>query len=122
MNAGVDGSRPDREFDLPPIDLDHFSFARDLAPNRRRREVTDVDRGADRALAGIEITLDRVEGGVFHHHDHDGSGEYRRQHGVLEAVGEMLRQYAQRERAFCAERNLAHTSSSISGVLRSTFK
>jgi hypothetical protein len=49
-----------------------------------------VDGRADRAFAGIEISPNRVEGGVFHDHDHHGSGEHRRQDRVLEPVREML--------------------------------
>src|SRR5208282_3997930 len=42
------------------------------------------DGCADCALARIEIGPDCIEGGVFHHHDHDGSGEHRRQDRFLE--------------------------------------
>src|ERR1700730_1943706 len=49
-----------------------------------------VDHRGDSALARIEIGSDCVEGGVFHHHDHHGSGEHRRQDRVLEPVREMF--------------------------------
>jgi hypothetical protein len=57
-----------------PSTLRHFGLPADQAANRGRREVAHIDGGADRALAGIEISPDRVEGGVFHDHDHHGSG------------------------------------------------
>jgi Txe/YoeB family toxin of Txe-Axe toxin-antitoxin module len=57
---------------------------------RGRREMAHVDSCADCALTGIEIGLDRVEGGIFHDHDHDGSGEHRRQDRVLEPVRKMF--------------------------------
>jgi hypothetical protein len=69
-------------------------------PNRRRGEMAHVDRRADSTLAGIEIGSDRIEGGVLHDHDHDGSGEHRRQDRVLEPVRKMLGQDEKAEGAF----------------------
>jgi len=65
---------PDREVDLPPVDPCYFGLPADQASNRCRREMAHVNGGADRALAGIEIRPDCVERGVFHDHDHYGSG------------------------------------------------
>jgi hypothetical protein len=46
---------------------------------------------ADCALAGIEIGPDCIEGGVFHDHDHDGSGEHRVRRGPDSEVRPTLR-------------------------------
>ena len=74
---GAFGS-PDGELDLPPCDFRHLGLPTDLASNRCRREMAHVDGRADSAFAGIEISPNRIEGGVFHDHDHHGSGEHRR--------------------------------------------
>src|SRR5271166_788768 len=95
MRAGPDLlgalSCSDGELDLAPVDFRHLSLPGDQASNRRRREMPHVDGGANRALAWIEISPDCIEGGVFHDHDHDGSGEYWRQCRVFEPVCKMLR-------------------------------
>jgi hypothetical protein len=62
-----------------------------------------IDGCADRALAGIEIGPDRVEGGVLHDHDHHGSGKHRRQDRVIEPVRKMLRLDEEAEGAFGSE-------------------
>src|SRR6266550_8460034 len=76
MRAGTDllGTLDcsDGELDLPPVDFRHLSLPGDQASNRRRREMAHVDGRADRALTGIEISPDRIEGSVFHDHDHHG--------------------------------------------------
>src|SRR5262245_38499264 len=82
--------RPYDELDPAAIDPGHLGFAGDLPADRSRRQMADIDRRADRALAGIKIAPDRVERGVFHDHDHDRGGEHRRQGGVLEAAREVL--------------------------------
>src|SRR5258708_8513746 len=99
-----------RHLELDPlaIDLGDLRFGANGVTDRRRGKMADVDRAADRALPRLQIGPDRVEGGVFHHHDHDGRRQYLRQHRVLELVGEMPGLYAQRERAFRSRRNLAH--------------
>jgi hypothetical protein len=56
---------PDSELDLPPVDFRHLGLPGDQVSSRRRREMAYIDGGADRALAGIEISPDRVESGVF---------------------------------------------------------
>ena len=76
--------------DLAPVDFRHLGLPGDQASNRRRREMAHVDGRADRALTRIDISPDRIEGGVFHDHDHHGGGEHRRQDRVLEPVREML--------------------------------
>jgi hypothetical protein len=50
----------------------------------------NVDGRADRALAGIGISADRIESGILHDHDHHGGGEHRRRNRVLEPVRKML--------------------------------
>src|SRR5436190_9320774 len=96
------------EFDLPSLDLDDLGFGADLMADGGRGKMPDIDRGADRALARIEIWPDRGERRVFHEQDHHRRRQHLRQHGVLEAVGEMLRLYPQRERGFGSQRYLAH--------------
>jgi hypothetical protein len=59
-----------------------------------------VDGCADCALARIEIGPDCIEGGGFHDHDHDGSGEHRWQDRVLEPVRKMLGLDEEGEEAF----------------------
>src|SRR5439155_12471131 len=83
--------RPDRELDPAPIDPGHLGLARDAPTRRGRRQVSDVDMRAERALAGAENWLDGVQRRVLHDHDHDRCGQHRRQCRVLEAVGEMVR-------------------------------
>ena len=67
-----------------------------------------VDGRANRALAGIELGPDCIEGGVFHDHDHDGSGEYWRQCRVFEPVRKMLGLDEEAEGAFGSEGYLPH--------------
>ena len=73
MRAGPDllgtlgGS--DGELDLPPVDFRHLGVPGDRASNRRCREMAHVDGRANRALAGIELGPDCIEGGVFHDHE-----------------------------------------------------
>src|SRR6516164_862909 len=100
--------RADGEFDLPPVDFGHLCLAGDLPTRRCRHEMTDVYRRSDSALAGIEIGTDRVEGGVLHNHDHDRRGEHRRQHRVLESIGEVLGLNEKAEGAFGSNRDLLH--------------
>jgi len=70
--------------------------------------MTHVDARAERAFAGAQIRLDRVERRVFHHHDHDRRRQNRRQHGVLETVGEVVRSDNQDKRAFGPDWNRPH--------------
>jgi len=83
--------KPEGPTSAPPVDFRHLSLPGNQASNRRRRETAHVGGRADCALAGIEIGPDCIEGGVFHDHDHYGSGEHRRQDRVLEPVRKMLR-------------------------------
>ena len=110
MRAGTDFlgtlSCSDGELDLPPVDLRHLGLPSNQASNRRRQEMAHIDGRADCALAGIEIGPDCIEGGVFHDHDHDGSGEHRRQDRVLEPVRKMLGLDEEAEGAFGSERYL----------------
>jgi len=78
------------KFDPPPVDFGDFGLTCDDAPYYSRGEMADIDFGANRAFAGVEIGLDRVERGVLHDHDHDRRREYRRQSRILEPVREML--------------------------------
>src|SRR5215472_14559093 len=78
------------KFDPPPIDFGDFGLTCDDAPYYSRGEMADIDLGANRAFAGVEIGLDRVEGGVLHDHNHDRRREHRRQSRILEPVREML--------------------------------
>src|ERR1700736_5287002 len=61
-----------------------------LGCSDRELDLAPVDGGAECALTWIEISSDCVEGGVFHDHDHHGSGEHRREDRVLEPVREMF--------------------------------
>jgi hypothetical protein len=63
---------------------------------------------ADSTFAGIEISPDRIEGGVFHDHDHRGSGEYRRRDRVLEPVRKMFGPDEEVERALGSQGHLSH--------------
>src|ERR1700719_4185817 len=65
-------------------------FLGDLGCSDRELDLAPVDGGAECALTWIEISSDCVEGGVFHDHDHHGSGEHRREDRVLEPVREMF--------------------------------
>ena|SRR2546430_11846204 len=85
-----------------------MSLPGDQASNWRRREMAYVDGRADRALTGIEIGPDCIEGGVFHHYNHDGSGEHRRQDRVLEPVRKMFGLDEKAEGAFGSEGDLPH--------------
>src|SRR5262245_22326135 len=51
----------DVERDAAAVDTGDLGFGRHLVPDRRRRQMADVDGGADRALAGIEIAADGIE-------------------------------------------------------------
>jgi len=112
MRAGADffGTLgcSDGELDLPPVDFRHLGVPGDRASNRRCREMAHVDGRANRALAGIELGPDCIEGGVFHDHDHDGSGEYWRQCRVFEPVRKMLGLDEEAEGAFGSEGYLPH--------------
>src|SRR6516164_6523020 len=68
-----------------------------------------VDGRAGCALTGIEIGPDRIERCVFHDHDHDGSGEHRRQDRVLEPVRKMLGLDEEAEGAFGSEGYMPHS-------------
>ncbi len=96
------------EFDSLALDLDDLGFGPNLMTDGRGGKMPDIDRGADRALALLEIRPDRGKRRVFHDQDHHRRRQHLRQHRVLEAVGEMLRLHAQRERCFCSQRYLAH--------------
>src|SRR3984893_2899081 len=96
------------ELDLAPVDFRHLSLPGDQASNRRRREMANVDGGADRALTGIEIGSDCIEGSVFHDHDHHGGSEHRRQDRVLEPVRKMLGLHEKAEGALGSKGYLPH--------------
>src|SRR5271169_637852 len=70
--------------------------------------MAQVDGRADSAFAGIEISPDLIEGGVFHDHDQHGSGEHRRQDCVLEAVRKMFGLDEEVERALGTKGYLSH--------------
>ena len=53
--------RAHSEFDPPPVDFRDLGLAGDHASDWCRCEVADIDFGADRAFAGVEIGLDRIE-------------------------------------------------------------
>src|SRR5215471_6734729 len=78
------------KFDPPPVDFGDFGLTCDDAPYYSRGEMADIDFGANRAFAGVEIGLDRVERCVLHDHNHNRHCEYRRQSRILEPVREML--------------------------------
>src|SRR5262249_29983857 len=78
------------KFDPPPVDFGDFGRTCDDAPHYSRGQMPDIDLGANRAFAGVEIGLDRVERGVLHDHDHDRRREHWRQSRILEPVREML--------------------------------
>src|SRR5271157_1143950 len=99
--GGTDG-----ELDLPPVDLRHLSLPGNQASNRRRREMAHVDGRADCALARTEIGPDYFE--ALHDHDHERSGEHRRQDHVLEPVRKMLGLDEEAEGAFGSEGYLPH--------------
>src|SRR5215471_282907 len=77
------------KFDPPPVDFGDFGLTCDDAPYYSRGEMADIDFGANRAFAGVEIGLDRVERCVLHDHNHNRHCEYRRQSRILEPVREM---------------------------------
>src|SRR3954471_24399734 len=60
------------ELDALALDLDHLGVGADLVTDRGGGEMPDVDCGANRALARIEIGPDRIQRGVFHDQDHHG--------------------------------------------------
>jgi hypothetical protein len=57
------------------------------------------------AIVVVTGMVHRLVGQVTELTRPDSGGAY----GVLEPIGEMLRQYTQRKRSFCPQRNLAHT-------------
>ena len=84
------------EHNLPARGLDHFGFCTNGMTDRRCCKVPNVYFGTDRALTRIQKRLYRIERSVFHRDDHNRGRQYLRQHRVLEPIGEMLRQHAQR--------------------------
>ena len=103
-------TRRHREEHAAAVDLGDFRFRRHLMSDRRRREMADIDGGADRAFARFEIRLDGVERGVLHRRDHHRRGEHRRQHRILELVGEVRRRDLQAVGALGADRDRPHGS------------
>ncbi len=101
-------ARGDLEFDSFALDLDDLGFGPNLMTDGCSGKMPYIDRGADRALAPVEIRPDGGKRRVFHDQDHHRRRQYLRQHGVLEPVGEMLRLHTQRERCFCSQRYFAH--------------
>src|SRR5690349_12112544 len=101
-------SRPDRKFDALSVDVRHLGLACDGMACGRRGQMADIHPRAERALAGVEERLQRVERGVLHHHDHDGRGEHGRQHRILEPVGEMLGRDEKTEGALGSGRQRLH--------------
>src|SRR5262245_5971512 len=101
-------ARADIEFDASTVDARDHGFGRDIMSDRRRGEVADVDRGADRAFARIQVAADGVEGGILHRRDHHRRREYLREHRILEPVGEMRRPHAQCERSLRSQWNRLH--------------
>jgi hypothetical protein len=97
------------EFNSFPIDLDHLGFGTNIVTRRRSCKVPYIYCRTNRALTQIQKRPDSIEGGVFHDQDHHGGSEHLRQHGILELIGEVLRQYTQRERSLCSQRYLAHS-------------
>src|SRR3989442_473044 len=51
----------DFELDMPALDLGDLRLACDTPPCRRRSQMANVDARAERAFAGVEIRLDRVQ-------------------------------------------------------------
>src|ERR1700730_19138450 len=100
------------ELDLAPVDFRYLSLPGDQASNGRRREMASVDGRADRALTGIEIGSDCIEGSVFHDHDHHGGSEHWRQDRVLEPVRKMLGLHEKAEGALGSKGYLPHGLSS----------
>ena len=97
------------EFDSLPFDPDDLGFGSNIVAHRRSGKVPDIYRSAHRALAHIQKRPDGIEGCVFHDQDHNRGRQHLRQHGVLELIGKMLGQHAQRERSLCSHRDLAHS-------------
>src|SRR5450631_524223 len=97
------------EFNSFSLDLDYFGFGTNIMTYGRSGKMPYIYRRADRALTHIQKWPDSAEGGIFNDQDHHGGRKHLRQHGVLELMGEMFRQYTQRERSFCSQRNLAHS-------------
>ena len=64
------------ERDTVADDLRYFGDGQDGSPDRRCREVMDVDVRANGALTGLEIRLDCVQRRVLHRHDHHGSCQH----------------------------------------------
>ena len=99
------------ERDAAAVDPGHLGFGRHFVPDRRGRQMADVDRGPDRALARIQVAPDGIERGVFHGQDHHRRGKHGRQHRILELVGKMRGRHAQRESSPGSQRNRAHAPS-----------
>src|ERR1700730_18950015 len=70
--------------------------------------MANVDGRADRALTGIEIGSDCIEGSVFHDHDQHGGSDHRRQYRVLEPVRKMLGLHEKAEGALGSNGYLPH--------------
>src|SRR5262245_12287782 len=81
-----------------------------------RGEMTNVDGGAHRALARLEIVPDRVERGVLHGEDHHRGREHWRQNRVFELIGEVLGPHLEGEAALGSEPDGTHET-----VLRRVF-
>src|SRR4030095_1876999 len=57
--------RRNLEFDSVAMNLDDLGFGADLVTDGGRGQMPDIDRGADRALAVVEIRPDRGKRGVL---------------------------------------------------------
>ena len=100
--------RPDRKLDMSPIDLRNFRFAGNAPARRSRGNVTNIDSCTDRSFTRIEIGFHCIERRVLHDHDHDGCRQDRRQHRVLESIGEVFGGDDETERAFGSKRYPLH--------------
>src|SRR4029077_20997296 len=78
------------------------------------RPMNYVDMRADGAFTVAEVRLDGIEGGVLHHHDHDGRRKNRGQRRILEAIREVVGSDDETKRAFGAYGYRSHVFSRLS--------
>src|SRR5262249_8009162 len=83
--------RRHRKHQLSPLPTRDLGPGRDTLAYRRRRQVANVDRGADSALIRLQIVANGVQRRVLHRQYHQRRGKYRRKYRVLELARQVRR-------------------------------
>ena len=83
-------SRDHRKDDPTAINLCDFRLRRHPLSDRRRRDMTDVNRRTDGAFTMPEIAANGVERGILHRQDHNRCRQHWGQQRVLEPVRQVF--------------------------------